>query len=264
MMARKPSDPVDARTALLDKLKGADSYEDMVDVLLPLIGDALKTRRDMKLWPRGIDGNVGAVQAVKQRLSLVEHLGKHVASASQVPMALSGDSEVSLAVEKRNIAGNWMDAIVFTMRAYIDSIGLQGKKTRKEIQEEEERAARDERGRANRSRAKEIEDAAYRKANAHFEGPGAPDGKETLATKVERAQEEARQKALEEEAALASGEANAQSDKEIPFATPNPEKKKAPRKRPSRAKKKDDESPFKDDAAPVDPSSSPDQPGTPA
>ncbi|MCP5059573.1 MAG: hypothetical protein GY937_22950 [bacterium] len=176
MRKRKPILPVDT----LDRdgavslnpevhpgLSGAPDYETMAEYLGDEIVSHLIERRDTYTWPSGSDGPLGAAQTVKQRIALLEHQAKHTNSARQVTMNLSGDSPVSMAVGKRNMARHWLDAAVFCLRAYLDSLGLQDKETLREIDEREERERQAAKDKEERRQEKQAE--AMAAAQSHDE-----------------------------------------------------------------------------------------------
>ena len=154
-------------------LREAPNYEAMAERLGEDVVSHLCHRRDGFLWPQGSDGPIGAAQAVKQRIALLEHQAKHAGSARQVTLDLSGDSMVSLAVGKRNAARHWLDVTVLAMRAYLDALGLQEKETIREIQEREEREAKEALERAERKRTRMAREAdAAQSAETMFKEEG--------------------------------------------------------------------------------------------
>jgi len=121
-------------------LRACKDYEAMAEALGEEITRQLIERRDKHQWPAGIDGPLGPAQTCKQRIALLEHTTKHAMSARQVNLPLSGDSDVSLAVGGRNAARHWLDVCVFAQRAYLDALGLQDKRTLRELEEDAQRA----------------------------------------------------------------------------------------------------------------------------
>lgn len=146
-------------------LRDAPDYETMAARLGEDIVEHLIHRRDQHAWPQGSDGPLGAAQAAKQRISLLEHQARHAGSARQVTLDLSGDSAVSLAVGNRNSARHWLDVVVLSMRAYLTALGLQDKETLREIEAREERERQEAADREERRKQRQAQ--AMAEAQSH-------------------------------------------------------------------------------------------------